>query len=49
MLLNIDFCNMTPGEGSENLKFDNRRVSRIWFRLKSGAPSTVRVEAWAKV
>lgn len=40
---------MTPGKGSEGLVFDNRRVSKIWFRLKSGAASVVRVEAWASI
>lgn len=39
---------MTPGEASENLKFENRKVSRIWFRLKSGSPSVVRVEGWSR-
>lgn len=28
--------------------FDNRTVNKIWFRLKSGSASTVRVDAWAK-
>ena len=31
------------------LQFDNRRVSRIWFKLDSGSPATVMVEAWGSV
>lgn len=33
---------------SRTLQFDNRVVSRIWFRVKSGSsgPITIRVEAW---
>lgn len=38
--------NLTPGTNTEALSFDNRRVSSIWFRLKSGAASDVRVEMW---
>jgi hypothetical protein len=38
---------MTPGTPTQAIFFDNRRVSKIWFRLRGGQPdSTVRVEAW---
>lgn len=40
---------MTPGEGSENLKFEDRQVAFIWLRLKSGAASSIRIEAWLHV
>ncbi len=40
---------MTPSSPTAAIFFDNRRVSKIWFRLKSGAASVVRVEAWSKV
>lgn len=40
---------MTPGFPSEALTFDNRRVSKIWFRCPSGGSSIIRVEAWAQV
>src|SRR5690242_17526320 len=32
---------------SKTLKFDSRRITKIWFRLKSGGPCVIRVEAWA--
>lgn len=38
---------LTPGTPTAAIFFDNRRVPCIWFRLKSGAASVVRVEAWA--
>ena len=38
---------MTPGKASEAIAFDNRCVSKIWFRLTSGTASVVRVEAWS--
>ncbi len=38
---------LVAGTATEAIMFDNRRVSRIWFRTTS--TSTVRVEAWAKV
>lgn len=38
---------MDSSKDSKTLKFDNRRVNKIWFRLKSGSSSEVRVEAWA--
>lgn len=38
---------MTPGKASEAIAFDNRCVSKIWFRLASGTASIVRVEAWS--
>ncbi len=35
---------------SRAIAFDNRVISKIWFRIKSGSPSplTVRVDAWSK-
>jgi hypothetical protein len=35
---------------SRAIAFDNRVISKIWFRIKSGSPSplTVRVDAWGK-
>lgn len=38
---------LTPGKASESVAFDNRQVNKIWFRLKSGAASVIRVEAWS--
>ncbi len=40
---------MDGSKTSKDLKWDHRRVSKIWFRLKSGSASTIRVEAWAKM
>lgn len=40
---------MTPGKASEALAFDNRRISKIWFRLASPGSSIVRVEAWSSI
>lgn len=40
---------LTFGQGSQTIKFDNRRVNFIWLRLKSGGTATVRVEAWAGI
>lgn len=38
---------MTPDSPTEAMFFDNRPVSRIFFRLPNGGgPVTVRVEAW---
>lgn len=37
---------MTSGDSSVSLVFQNRVISKIWFKLISGTP-TVRVEAWA--
>jgi len=34
----------TPGEGSEVLVFEHRRVSKIWFKVASGS-TTIRIEA----
>jgi len=33
---------------SKGMSFDNRIVSTVWFRLKSGSvgPVTIRIEAW---
>lgn len=37
------------GTPSQGISFDNRAVSLIWFRLKSGSagPITVSVQAWS--
>ena len=40
---------MTPGTPSSAIVFDNRRVSKIWFRNPSGGSNIVRVEAWAAI
>lgn len=40
---------MTPGTASAALTFDNRQATAVWFRLKSGSASIVRVEAWQTV
>lgn len=39
---------MIPQTPSSALVFDNRVVSTIWFRLKSGSsgPVNIRIEAW---
>jgi len=37
---------MDSTTSTKGLVFDNRLVSKIWFRLKSGGPVTVRIEAW---
>jgi hypothetical protein len=41
---------MVPQTSSGALVFDNRTVSSIWFRLKTGStgPVSIRIEAWAK-
>jgi len=33
---------------SRAISFDNRKISKIWFRLRSGSPGplTVRIDAW---
>ena len=38
---------MDSTQDSKTLKFDHRRVSKIWFRIKSGSNIPVRFEAWA--
>ncbi|MDP2696409.1 MAG: hypothetical protein Q8O87_04165 [bacterium] len=38
---------MIPGTPTEALFFDNRVVSKIWFRTAAG-PNIVRIEAWAR-
>lgn len=40
---------MTPTKSSAFLSFEDRAVSGIWFRVKTGSsgPIIVRVEAWA--
>lgn len=37
---------MTPGTPTAALSFDNRRISKIWFRTSTPG-QVVRVEAWA--
>lgn len=39
---------LDPSLPSKTLSFDNRTVSMIWFRIKSGSSGTVtiRVDAW---
>ena len=38
---------LDSAKDSKTVKFDHRRVTAIWFRLKSGSSSVVRVEAWS--
>ncbi len=40
---------MTPSTPTAAIFFDNRRVSKIWFRVAAGGSGThtIRVEAWA--
>ncbi|KKN14932.1 hypothetical protein LCGC14_0991190 [marine sediment metagenome] len=38
---------MVPGKPSEALMFDNRRISKIWFRAPNSGSHVIRVEAWA--
>ena len=40
---------LIPGTPTAALSFDNRPISKMWFRVPSGNPSTIRVEAWAGV
>jgi hypothetical protein len=40
---------MTPGTSTAAIFFDNRRVSKIWFRAPDGGDPIVRVEAWSKI
>lgn len=38
---------LNSADSSAGLVFDNRAVSLVWFRLKSGTPPiSIRVEAW---
>lgn len=39
---------MIPGKPSEALSFDNRIVSKVWFRAPNGGSHVIRFEAWAK-
>jgi hypothetical protein len=39
---------LTPGTPTAALSFDNRPVSKMWFRVAGGS-SIIRVEAWAGV
>lgn len=36
-----------PAKASANLTFPNRQVCTVWFRLKSGGATTIRIEAYA--
>ena len=40
---------LDPSLPSRGLSFDNRVISKIWFRVKSGSagPITVRVDSWS--
>ena len=39
---------MDSSQASKGMTFDNRKISKVWFRLVSGsAPITVRVEGWS--
>jgi hypothetical protein len=37
---------LIPNTPTAALSFDNRTVSKIWFRVTAAGPSTIRVEAW---
>lgn len=41
---------LDPSQPSKGITYDNRVVSKIWFRVKSGStgPITVSIRAWAK-
>ena len=39
---------MTPGTSTSSITFDNRKVSKIWFRVPDGGSAIVRVEAWSQ-
>ena len=47
---NVVHGDMVPFTSSASLVFDNRIVSAVWFRLKSGAtgPVNIRIEAWSQ-
>jgi hypothetical protein len=40
---------LDPSLPSRGITFDNRVVSKIWFKIKDGSsgPVTIRVDAWA--
>lgn len=45
----IDHGSLTPSTPTAAKAFDNRVISKVWFRLAtSSAPTTVTVEAWAR-
>lgn len=44
---NTTHGDMDSSKSTKGLVFDNRRVSKIWFKLISGGPVTIRIEAWA--
>lgn len=37
---------LTPDTPTSALAFDNRRISKIWFRAPGGGDPVVRIEAW---
>lgn len=37
---------LNPAFGSQGMVYDNRSVSVIWFRLKTGTSATIAVRAW---
>lgn len=44
---NVLHDELDPTLPSKGLTYDNRVISPIWFRLKSGATATISVRAWA--
>lgn len=46
---NVLHGDMVPGTPSVALTFDDRRVSKVWFRSPGGGSNEIRFEAWAKV
>lgn len=38
----------TAGSTTKVVKFDNRQVSLIWFRIKSGSSPVITTTAWGK-
>lgn len=43
---NTTHGDMDSSASTKGLVFDNRLASKIWFKLISGGPVTVRIEAW---
>ena len=43
---NVVEGDMRAGTPTEQLVFIDRRISKLWLRLKSGSSSEVRIEAW---
>ena len=40
---------LNPTLPSQGTTYDNRSVSMIWFRLKSGSSAVVSIRAWGKI